>query len=119
MSFSWPKVWYTEPMTVGHACWTDPLKNDDTEDEALITFCLPIVDRSGHAVGVVATDVAVELISQIVLSAKPSPNSYSTLLSRNGSYIVHPDKEKLTKQNVSSQFINKNTHPRVVCCPSS
>lgn len=108
------QVWYTEPMTVGHACWTDPLKNDDTEDEALITFCLPIVDRSGHAVGVVATDVAVELISQIVLSAKPSPNSYSTLLSRNGSYIVHPDKEKLTKQNVSSQFINKNTHPSVV-----
>jgi hypothetical protein len=54
------QVWYTEPMTVGHACWTDPLKNDDTEDEALITFCLPIVDRSGHAVGVVATDVAVE-----------------------------------------------------------
>jgi methyl-accepting chemotaxis protein/sigma-B regulation protein RsbU (phosphoserine phosphatase) len=107
------QVWYTEPMTLGHAYWTDPLKNDDTEDEALITFCLPIVDRSGSTVGVMAADVAVELLSQIVLDAKPSSNGYNTLLARNGSYIVHPDKEKLMKQNVFSQFVNK-TDPSVI-----
>ncbi len=98
------QVWYTEPMTLGHACWTDPLKNNDTEDEALTTFCLPIKDRSNKTVGVLAVDVAIELLSQIVLAAKPSPNGYSTLLGRNGSYIVHPDKEKLTKQNVFNLF---------------
>ena len=27
------QVWYTEPMTMGRACWTNPLKNDNTEDE--------------------------------------------------------------------------------------
>jgi methyl-accepting chemotaxis protein/sigma-B regulation protein RsbU (phosphoserine phosphatase) len=98
------QVWYTEPMTLGHACWTDPLKNNDTEDEALTTFCLPILDRNGKSVGVLAVDVAIELLSQIVLAAKPSPNGYSTLLGRNGSYIVHPDVEKLRKQNVFNQF---------------
>jgi methyl-accepting chemotaxis protein/sigma-B regulation protein RsbU (phosphoserine phosphatase) len=98
------QVWYTDPMTLGRACWTNPLKNDDTEDEPLATFCLPIFDRQAKPVGVVAVDVAIELLSQIVLAGKPSPNSYSTLLSSNGSYIVHPNKEKLKKQNVFAQF---------------
>ena len=104
------QVWYTEPMTLGHSCWTDPLKNKDTEDEALTTFCLPIKDRSNKTVGVLAVDVAIELLSQIVLAAKPSPNGYSILLGRNGSYIVHPDKEKLTKQNVFNLFV-KDSDP--------
>lgn len=98
------QVWYTEPMTLGRACWTNPLKNDDTEDEPLATFCLPIFGRDRKPVGVVAVDVAIELLSQIALAAKPSPHSYSTLLSSNGSYIVHPNKEKLKKQNVFAQF---------------
>ena len=104
------QVWYTEPMTLGHACWTDPLKNKDTEDEALTTFCLPIKDRSNKTVGVLAVDIAIELLSEIVLAAKPSPNGYSILLGRNGSYIVHPDKEKLTKQNVFNLFV-KDSDP--------
>jgi methyl-accepting chemotaxis protein/sigma-B regulation protein RsbU (phosphoserine phosphatase) len=62
------------------------------------------LDRNGKSVGVLAVDVAIELLSQIVLAAKPSPNGYSTLLGRNGSYIVHPDVEKLRKQNVFNQF---------------
>ena len=102
------QVWYTETVTLGHACWTDPLKNKDTEGEALATFCLPIFDRQGQCVGVLAADIAIELLSQIVLAAKPSPHGYSTLLGGNGSYIIHPDKEKLTKQNVFSQFMKEN-----------
>ena len=105
--------WYTEPMTTGRPCWTDPLKNNETEDDALTSFCLPIIDRKGKHVGVLAVDVAIELLSQIVLADKPSPNGYSTLLASNGSYIVHPDKEKLTKKNVFSLF-KDDTDPSVI-----
>ena len=97
------QVWYTEPMTTGRAGWTDPLKNEDTEDEALITFCLPIYDQSNNSVGVIGVDLCVSLLSQIVLASKPSPNGYVTLLARNGSFIVHPDPEKLKYQTVFTQ----------------
>ena len=40
-------------------------------------------------------DVPLTLLSKIMLEFKPSPNSFSTLLGRNGSYIVHPDSNKL------------------------
>lgn len=98
------QVWYTKPMNTGRPCWTDPLKNDSTEGEALITFCLPIYEHDGECVGVVAVDMAISQLSQIILSAKPSENGYSVLLARNGSYIVHPDPEKLSHQTIFAQI---------------
>ena len=104
------QVWYTQPMETGRACWTDPLKNEDTEGEPLTTFCLPIYNRSMECVGVVAIDLPIELLSQIVLAAKPSVNGYSTLIARNGSFIVHPDPEKLSHQTVFVQMEHGADH---------
>lgn len=104
------QMWYTQPMETGHACWTDPLKNEDAEDEPLSTFCLPIYDRNFECVGVLAVDLSIGLLSQIVLAAKPSPNGYSTLLARNGSFIVHPDPEKLSRQTVFVQMEHGADH---------
>ncbi len=98
------QVWYTEPMKERRALWTDPLKNEDAEEEPIITFCLPIFDPSGECVGVLATDLSINLLSQIVLAAKPSPNAYVTLLADNGSFIVHPDPEKLSSQIAFGQM---------------
>ena len=98
------QVWYTEPMKTGQILWTDPLKNEDTEDEALISFCLPIFDQNMESIGVIATDLSIGLLSQMVLASMPSPNAYVTLLGRNGSFIVHPDSVKLTSQTVFSQM---------------
>ena len=102
------QVWYTEPMETGQACWTDPLKDDETEGEAITSFCLPIFDRDMNRVGVLSIDLSIGLLSQIVLAAKPSVNGYSVLLGRKGSFIVHPDKEKLEHQTVFTQFENSD-----------
>jgi len=98
------QVWYTEPMTTCKACWTNPLKNEYTENEALSTFCLPILDQDSECVGVIAVDLPIALLSKLILDVKPSPNGYATLLARNGSYIVHPDSEKLLHQTVFVQM---------------
>jgi len=97
------QVWYAEPMKTGNIGWIDPLKGSDTEDEPLITFCLPFSDKNDERIGVIAVDMSLHQLSQIILSTKPSENGYCVLLARNGSYIVHPDKEKLTNPKVFSQ----------------
>lgn len=102
--------WYTKPMETKAACWTDPLKNEDAEDEALVSFCLPIYDRNRTCVGVLAADLPISLLSQIVLAAKPSPHGYSTLIAENGSFIVHPDSTKLTYQTVFYQMQHGADH---------
>ena len=96
--------WYTKPMKREAPCWTYPLKNEDAEGEPLVSFCLPIRDKSDTCVGVLAADLPISLLSQIVLSAKPSAHGYSTLLADNGSYIVHPDSTKLNYQTVFYQL---------------
>jgi methyl-accepting chemotaxis protein len=98
------QAWYTEPMNTGKVGWINPLKGLDTEDnEPLVTFCIPFSDKNNQRIGVVAVDVSINQLSKIILAAKPSPNGYSVLLAHNGSYLVHPDKEKLTDPTVFSQ----------------
>ena len=104
------QVWYTDPMASGHALWTDPLKEE--EDEGVtISFCLPIYDSQHNRVGVVVSDLKVSLLSDIILAMKPSPNSYSVLFSAKGIYIVHPDKEKLSRRLTEFTHIGEGVDP--------
>jgi methyl-accepting chemotaxis protein len=100
-------------MNSGYVGWTNPLKGDDTENVPLVTFCLPFVDASGERVGMIGVDVSINQLSKIILAAKPSEHSYSVLLARNGSFIVHPDEKKLESQTVFSQM-NEGAHPSVI-----
>ena len=95
--------WYAEPMKTGEVGWIDPLKGHETEDEPLITFCLPFNDKNGERVGMMGVDVSLNQLSDIILDAKPSENGYSVLLAHNGAYIVHPDEDKLKNPEIFSQ----------------
>ena len=104
--------WYVEPMENGRSGWFEPMKNEEVEDETVITYCLPIyagrVERGerreerGEPVGVMAVGVSIKLLSKIVLSAKPTPNSFSILLGKDGSFIVHPDPKVLAEHSLST-----------------
>lgn len=99
------QIWYTKAMELGQPYWTDPLKGENTEDDkAIITFSLPIYNIKGDKIGIMGVDVSLSLLSQIILATKPSPNSYCTMLGRNGSYIVHPDNDKLLHHTVFTQL---------------
>ncbi len=106
------QVWYTLPMSTGRACWIDPLPEEEDEGVTL-SFCLPIVDGKAECVGVIAVDLPISLLSQIVHSVKLSPNSYSVLLSSNGSYIVHPDAEKLAKMKTVFVLADRNGYSSI------
>lgn len=95
--------WYSETMKTCRPAWIDPGQNHVQRLEPIVTYCLPIIDKSGECVGVIAVGLSIDLLSQIVLAGKPSPNSYNTLLTNDGSYIIHPDREKLNGQNVFKQ----------------
>jgi methyl-accepting chemotaxis protein/sigma-B regulation protein RsbU (phosphoserine phosphatase) len=102
------QAWFTEPMKTGRACWTDPFKDENMEGESLTTFCLPIyvpaAKKGGKeakaCVGVLAVDLSISLLSQVILSSKSSSESYSVLLGSNGIFMVHPDTKKLKRQSV-------------------
>ncbi len=103
--------WYTEPMKSGRAVWTDPLREEEDEGVTL-SFCLPIKEN-GVSVGVLVVDLPVADLSEIVLATRPYPHSYSVLLGRHGSYIVHPDKQKLSRMMTVFGQAGKSGNPSV------
>lgn len=77
-------------------CWTEYLRKDSLKDNDITSFCLPIYLNHRKA-GMLVADVSLTMLSKIVSEAKPSPNSYCTLLGNNGTFILHPDSSLLKK----------------------
>lgn len=92
------QTWFTETMSSNKPDWRSPLQGLDVDMEPIVSFCLPISDANRTTLGVMRVDVSLSLLSHIVLEGKPSPNSYCTLLEDDGSFIVHPDSNKLLHQ---------------------
>ena len=111
-------VWETESKEPGDsipgaeymALWTVPGKEDNASGNAVASFRLPIFVGQKR-ICMMVMDVSLTLLSKIVLEAKPSPNSYCTLLGSDGSYIVHPDSIKLSS-NVFG-LVNNHADPSV------
>lgn len=95
--------WFNETMKTGRAAWIVPDQNKNSKAESVITYCQPIRDRSGECVGVVTTGLSINLLTHLVMEAKPSPNSYSVLLSQDGTYLIHPERKRLSGQKVYDQ----------------
>lgn len=91
--------WYTGTMKNCRPTWLDPGQNYQDDLESIVTFCLPI-NYKKDCVGVIAVGLSVNLLSQIVQENKPTPNSYSILLGHDGTYLIHPDREKLSGKTV-------------------
>ena len=87
--------WFERTMEQGQAGWMS-LKGDDTEEEPLIAYCLPIFDQKGTCVGVMMATIPTLALSELVLAAKPSENAYCTLMDHYGTFIVNPDPDKLS-----------------------
>jgi sensor histidine kinase YesM len=91
--------WYKKPMTSDVAGWLNPNTDEESKLEPIITFCLPIRPKGEEPVGVLGVDVSLSLLSKIVAEAKPSANSYCTLLDKDGSYIIHPNINMRMREN--------------------
>lgn len=92
------QAWFTRPMETGKVEWLNPLKGIKSDEAPIMTLCLPIPGTDRKPVGVVGVDVSLSLLSAIVSDAKPSKNSYCTLLDSEGAFIVHPSRNKLMSQ---------------------
>ena len=84
--------------------WTNP---EEKNVNAITTFRLPVFDKM-RKVGVMDVDVSLALISKLMLEAKPSPNSFCTLLKPDGTIIVHPDSTVLNHHILE---LTKDDHP--------
>lgn len=102
--------WYINTVNARSPFWTDPWE-DSLHHESYTSFCLPIY-ADGKKAGALVVDVTLASLSNIVLETKVSPNSFCTLLGKDGRYIVHPDSSKLNENVI--EIAKKDADPSVL-----
>ena len=98
--------WYLMPALLDHPCWTDPYMDLDAPTntyEMVTSYCEAIKNKQGAVIGVINTSLSINWLSQTISSVKPYPNSYSIMIGRGGTYFVHPDSTKITRQTIFTQ----------------
>ena len=98
--------WYLLPKLMNQPCWTEPYTDQEEFDDATmnskmsVSYCKPLIGNDGSFVGTLSLDISLEWLSETISAVKPYPNSYSILVGRGGTYLVHPDARKLFYQTI-------------------
>ncbi len=105
--------WYLLPKLLNQPCWTEPYNDWEDDDEKdlrtdmQISYCKPLTAADGSYIGGISLDLSLKWLSETILAVRPSPNAYSFLIGRGGTFLVHPDKEKLFYQTLFTHGLSQ------------
>lgn len=87
--------WYLIPKLLNRPYWIEPFQEDAdwgiVVQDIFTSFSQPIHDKAGKVVGIFSVDICLDWFSDTVSATKPFPNSYTILLGKGGTFLVHPD----------------------------
>ena len=94
--------WYQIPKLLNKAYWCEPYYDDGGGDKMMTTYSRPLYDSNGKLYAVITADLSLEGLTELVGNIKAFDNSYNLMLSRNASYIVHPDHNLILNETIFS-----------------
>lgn len=103
--------WYLMAKLLDKPFWTEPYMDIDVAtntSEMVTSYCQPLKNHQGEVIGVINTSLSLNWLSHTISAVKPFPNSYSIMIGRGGTYFVHPDSTKITRQTIFTQTLE---HP--------
>ena len=103
--------WYLMAKLLDKPSWTEPYTDIDVAtntSEMVTSYCQPLKNHQGEVIGVINTSLSLNWLSHTISAVKPFPNSYSIMIGRGGTYFVHPDSTKITRQTIFTQTLE---HP--------
>lgn len=91
--------------TKNKTIWTEPY-TDQATNELVITAAKAIYDDRDELIGVLGVDISIDTLITMVNQTKFGETGYTVLLDQKGSFVTHPDKEKI-QQDISKENIFK------------
>jgi sigma-B regulation protein RsbU (phosphoserine phosphatase) len=98
--------WYQLPKLLNQPCWTEPYNDWEQDDSAdrqtqmQVSYCKPLTEADGRFIGAISLDISLRKLSETLSSVKPYPHSYNVLISRGGTFMVHPDADRLFYETI-------------------
>jgi len=96
--------WYQLPYQMGKAQWTEPYYDEGGADMLTATYAEPVyLDGDPASVSAVVTgDVSLTRLSRFLQSLDLGDTGYAFLISRNGTFIAHPDPAFIMNESIFS-----------------
>lgn len=82
------EAWYHDPATYRKPQWTEPYVLKGSNKEMYVTYSYPVTDHQGRLVAILAANVPVDSLTQVVDGVEGYPHSYAILTSKSGHRIV-------------------------------
>ena len=112
--------WYLQPIEHGKGVWSEPYIDEGGGEIPMITYSLPLTNSKGEIYAVQTADISLDWLTDLTqkmdsafnedfnlsLDEDLVNNAYSFIVSRKGTFVVHPDKNMVFKDS-SSQPLQK------------
>ena len=102
--------WYLMPQLLKKPCWTEPYMDLDVAtktSEMVTSYCQTLTNEKKQLIGVINVSLSLNWLSKTISAVKPYPNSYSIMIGRGGTYFVHPDTTKISRQTIFTQTLEQ------------
>ncbi|MEN6464533.1 MAG: SpoIIE family protein phosphatase [Syntrophaceae bacterium] len=97
--------WYQVPRELGRAVWSEPYFDEGGSKITMATYSVPFyryVNDKRVFTGVVTADIPLDWLFNIVIKLIPDQTGYAFIVSRNGVFIIHPNKEYVMRESIFS-----------------
>ncbi len=102
--------WYRIPKEMNRPVWSEPYFDQGGGGILMATYAHPFYDlKTGQRVfqGVVTADIALEALVTEIGSISLYETGYAFLISRNGAFLAHPDKERIMRESIFSMATDR------------
>lgn len=107
--------WYQIPKLLDRSYWSEPYFDKGGGKMTMSTFSKPIYDADHRLIGIFTADISLEKLTAEVLGIRPFAGSYNILIGRGGTYIVHPNPERILCETVFTATVGmKDTTVRQI-----
>lgn len=96
------KDWYKTPKNTNKNYWSEPYFDEGGADNIITTYSHILYDGNQKMYGILTADVSLDNLTKYVNAIHPYPSSYTIMISRNGTYLVHPLPERILHETIYS-----------------
>ena len=94
--------WYQIPKLLDEPYWSEPYYDDGGGETMMTTYSKPLYDECGNLYAIITADLSLEWLTDLVEGIQAFENSFNLMVSRNASYIVHPDHNLILNETIYS-----------------
>lgn len=105
--------WYLIPTQLKKPYWSEPYYDEGGGNIIMTTYSVPLLDAKGNVRGMMGVDISLLKFTDMVEKMKPFRDSYTFMLTRNGYYLTHKNKDRIMHETIFSNAFSSHNRDYV------